>query len=971
VQSLFEAVRLACAPAIWSRGVELARAEAVCGESDSGDEVALRVATRGGLVCPVVLLHPEDAAWDCDCSSRDEVCEHVAAAVIALRRARAEGRALPEPTAAGGRLGYRLRRSGGGLEFERVVVGSRGEEPLRSTLSAITSGRSEGPRFAASRADLLVESAVGARRGELPRGLWPALLAALRDCPDVTLDGEPVRVSDERVGLRARIEDAGAGFRLAVGRDPRVREVFREGVALRDDTLCLLGQASLTGRELEDYGRGRVFAEAEVAELVTEVLPALEGRLPIDRLTGRLPETVRAAPRLLVAVERRGEELSALATLVYGDPPLARVDAGRLVALGSRVPLRDLDAERALTQGLQRELGLLPGHRATLAGAEAVELAARLRAWRGGELDGSAHQGFFPAPPLEPHFALSGDDFELRFASRLEEGGAVQSRAADPERVLSAWRAGESLVPLAGGGLAPLPADWLARYGDVLSDLLLARRKGGELPRCLLPDLAHLCAELGLAPPPAALELRALLQGGEEIPAASLPADLSAQLRTYQRRGADWLCWLRDAGLGALLADDMGLGKTLQALCALRGRSLVVAPTSVLPNWAQEIARFRPGLWTRLYHGPRRALDPQAAVTLTSYAILRLDAEALAAVSWDAVVLDEAQAIKNPESQVARAAFGLQARFRLALSGTPVENRLEELWSQLHFANPGLLGSRRSFDERTSRPIAAGDEAAALRLRRRIRPFVLRRTKREVAPELPPRTEVVLHPELSPEEQRVYDAVRAATRREVVEKLGAGTGALAVLEALLRLRQAACHPALVPGQEAASSSKVELLLEVLDETVADGHKSLVFSQWTSLLDLVEPHLRAAGIAFARLDGSTRDRGAVVAGFQDPGGPPVLLASLKAGGLGLNLTAADHVFILDPWWNPAAEDQAADRAHRIGQDRPVMVYRLVTQGSVEERILALQEEKRRLARVALEGAGQAASVTREELLALLD
>ncbi|HEY8375919.1 MAG TPA: DEAD/DEAH box helicase, partial [Nannocystis sp.] len=417
--------------------------------------------------------------------------------------------------------------------------------------------------------------------------------------------------------------------------------------------------------------------------------------------------------------------------------------------------------------------------------------------------------------------------------------------------------------------------------------------------------------------------------------------------------------------------DDMGLGKTLQALCAARGRTLVVAPTSVLHNWAAEAEKFRPGLTVSVYHGPRRRIDPGADLTLTSYAILRLDAEALAAEAWDCVFLDEAQAIKNPESQVARAAFQLRASFKLAMTGTPVENRLEELWSELHFCNPGLLGGRADFQERFARPIAGGDARAAALLRRRIRPFVLRRRKQEVATELPPRIEVVLRCALDARERAVYEAVRAATHEEVVAQLQAGGGVLAALEALLRLRQAACHAALVPGQSAASSSKLELLVETLSEALSAGHKALVFSQWTSLLDLCEPLLAREGIAFCRLDGSTRDRAGVVARFQDPDGPPVMLISLKAGGTGLNLTAADHVFLLDPWWNPAVEDQAADRAHRIGQDRPVVVHRLVAEDTVEERILALQAKKRAIAAAALEEAGAATAITREDLLALLE
>jgi SNF2 family DNA or RNA helicase len=414
----------------------------------------------------------------------------------------------------------------------------------------------------------------------------------------------------------------------------------------------------------------------------------------------------------------------------------------------------------------------------------------------------------------------------------------------------------------------------------------------------------------------------------------------------------------------------MGLGKTLQTLCALHGRTLVVCPTSVVHNWASEIQRFRPGLSLALYHGPRRSLDGDADVVLTSYSILRLDIDALAAQTWDTVVLDEAQAIKNPESQVARAAHRLEARFRVALSGTPVENRLEELWSIMHFCNRGLLGGRSDFRERYAEPIARGDAGAAERLRARLRPFLLRRRKRDVAPELPPRTDAILHCELDERERAIYDAVRAATRQEILDQLSRGGSVLAALEALLRLRQAACHAALLPGQQAESSSKLDMLLDALGVVASEDGKALVFSQWTSLLDLIEPHLRSAGIGFTRLDGSTRDRGGVVAAFQDAAGPPVLLISLKAGGTGLNLTAADHVFLCDPWWNPAAEDQAADRAHRIGQDRPVMVYRLVSKDTVEERILALQTRKRALADAALGEADRAASLTRDDLLALL-
>jgi SNF2 family DNA or RNA helicase len=554
------------------------------------------------------------------------------------------------------------------------------------------------------------------------------------------------------------------------------------------------------------------------------------------------------------------------------------------------------------------------------------------------------------------------------------EGKAGPVGTVGAAAVLSAWQEGLGLVPIDGGGFAPLPEAWLAKHGHDLAALLAARAGDGRLATHALPTLGRLCEDLDQPPPPGLERLAPLAETFERLPEAALPADFLATLRHYQRVGVNWLAFLRSTGLGGILADDMGLGKTVQAMAVFGKKVLVVCPTSVLPNWRAELARFRPGLRVSVYHGAARKLDDTADVTLTTYAILRLDSEDLSRRHFDTAVLDEAQAIKNPDSQAARAAYALNADFRLVVTGTPVENRLDELWSLMHFANRGLLGGRREFDADLARPIADGMPGAAESLRQRIRPFVLRRRKAEVAPELPPRTEATLSITLDERERGLYDTIRAATQSELVASLsGDGSQKLDVmraLEALLRLRQAACHSGLLPGQKAATSSKVQALADALLNAAEDGHKALVFSQWTSLLDLIEPVLQQIGIPFIRLDGSTRDRAAVVDTFQGEGGPPVMLISLKAGGTGLNLTAADHVFLCDPWWNPAVEDQAADRAHRIGQERPVMIYRLVASDTVEERILELQQRKRAIGEAALGDAAAAASLTREDLLALL-
>ena len=965
MQSLFESVRDACNSAIWSRGVSLARSGSVIGERSSPDEIVLSVSTRGGLVTPQVHLFPADDDWECSCDSPDDPCDHVAAAVIALRQARADGRTLPGDAEAPGHVGYRFRRQKDGLHFERRIVTSRGEEVLEGSLAAIAAGQIDGPSFVARPADLRVEEKLGMRsHGVFPREAISRLLAAFSECGDVQVEGTPVAVSTEPILPCAVVEDRGEGFAIELRPNPEIDEVFANGIALCRGELRPIGEARLSHREREQLRGGRYFAPDDVALLLSEVLPSLQGRIPVEVKTSRLPSSTRTPPRILVEVERAGDALSVRPSLVYGDPPIARVEEGRLVDIKGSVPLRDLRAEQQLILELRRKLGLIPSPAILLGAQDAIELAERLRNWEG-EVRGNGHKDFFLSAELVPRLDLSGDDFELEFRSG-------RSGRADNSAVMTAWQTGQSLVPLLDGeGFAPIPEDWLQRFGSRLADLLAAKELRAELPTHALPDLARLCRALELPSPPGFERLRLLVDDFDGIPEAALPAGLDAELRPYQLRGVSWLVFLREAGLGGLLADDMGLGKTIQALCAIRGNTLVVAPTSVLHSWAEQANRFRPDLCVSIYHGPRRQLDSEADLTLTTYAVLRIDVEELSRVRWGTAVLDEAQMIKNPDSQVARAAYRLDADFRMTLTGTPVENRLEELWSQFAFLNPGLLGGRKDFQDRYARPIADGEPGAAAHLRERITPFVLRRLKAEVAPELPLRTEVVLQCELTEDERTVYDAVRASTHKSVTDRLRAGGGVIEALEALLRLRQASCHTALVPGQNALSSSKLALLMDTLDEVIAEGHKALVFSQWTKLLDLIEPQLRETDLGFTRLDGSTTDRGAVVAEFQDPNGPPVMLISLRAGGTGLNLTAADHVFLVDPWWNPAVEDQAADRAHRIGQERPVLIHRLVARDTVEERILALQTKKRAIANAALGMADRATSISKEELLALLD
>jgi superfamily II DNA or RNA helicase len=983
VQSVLDAIRKASLPGVWSQGVKLAREGAVSAGSASAGEATFRVRAPGHAIALTVTLYVDGPEWTCDCEGKTDPCAHVAAAAIAAVQAAERGEVLETAAVAKpARLVYRLGVKDRLLTVTRVLVHGDGrEERLADSIaSSIARGRTpEG--WTPTHEDLKVERILGNPVREIVQpGRVRDLLGAFANDAEITLDGTVVHVSDEPVMPCARLEDGPAGkFVLRLERNPSITAVVAKGVVRCGDTLQPVGEASRTGELLERLPLERTFAGSEGGEIVATVLPELERRIEVVVATSRLPRaSVDVRPRIDLDLSHHGHTLSVLPTLVYGDPTVARVDGAVLTVLGDAVPTRRPAEEREVLRRLRDELNLVPGRRVDLDGQEAIRFAAKLREWQKRRGERGALGEEHGARTLVPRLVVDGDAYDVVFELASEEEGSESPSSADGRRaeaagVLRAWRDGLELVPLEGGGWAPLPADWLGKHGHLVADLLAARGPDGKVGPAALSSIVPLCDALEAPRPPSLERLAPLFGAFESIPRAPLPPGLNAQLRPYQQQGVDWLSFLREAELGAVLADDMGLGKTLQTICVLRGRSLVVCPKSVVHNWVDEIRRFRPALRTSIYEGPKRQLDPDADVTLMTYAVLRLDAERLAQETWDVAVLDEGQAIKNLGSQTARAAFDLRARFRVLLSGTPVENRLEELWSAMHFANPGLLGGAGDFQDRYSGPIAAGNADAATRLRAKIRPFVLRRTKREVLPDLPPRTDVVLHVELDESERNVYDAVRVATRKTVVEKLSqpGGGGVLAALEALLRLRQAACHPSLVPGQHAEGSSKLECLVEALEDAVADGHKALVFSQWTSLLDLVEPALGAAGIRFTRLDGSTRDRPGVVREFQDEGGPPVLLASLKAGGTGLNLTAADHVFLLDPWWNPAVEDQAADRAHRIGQDRPVMVYRMVARDTVEERILTLQESKRRIAAVALGEANQAGGITRAELLALLD
>ncbi|HEX2932080.1 MAG TPA: DEAD/DEAH box helicase, partial [Candidatus Binatia bacterium] len=570
------------------------------------------------------------------------------------------------------------------------------------------------------------------------------------------------------------------------------------------------------------------------------------------------------------------------------------------------------------------------------------------------------------------------------------EGGAEfgDTRVSLP-KLLRAIKQGEQTVRLDDGSFGIIPEEWLAKY-RLLAGLGSA---DGDRLRFTRPQVGLLDALIAEQPE---VRVDALFERARRemkefsgVEPMDPPAEFHGRLRDYQRDGLGWLHFLQRFGFGGCLADDMGLGKTIQVLALLEARrvirrsdennspppALVVVPRSLVFHWKEEAARFAPKLLVLDHTGAAR-LKPgdhfdDYDVILTTYGTLRRDALQFKDQRFDYCILDEAQAIKNAGTLSAKAARLLSADHRLAMSGTPVENHLGELWSLFEFLNPGMLGSASIFGSASRNP----DEQTRTVLGKAFRPFILRRTKSQVATELPEKTEQTIYCDLEADGKKLYNELRDYYRARLLKKDaddGSGNYKIQVLEALLRLRQAACHPGLVDKKRVdESGAKIETLLAQLDQVLEEDHKVLVFSQFTSLLAILRRRLDGDKIPYVYLDGRTRDRQARVEQFQTDPNTKLFLISVKAGGLGLNLHAAEYVYLLDPWWNPAVETQAIDRAHRIGQTRKVFAYRLIARDTVEEKVLELQQSKRDLADAIISADNSLLrNLTREDLQLLL-
>jgi superfamily II DNA or RNA helicase len=717
------------------------------------------------------------------------------------------------------------------------------------------------------------------------------------------------------------------------------------------------------------------------------------------------------APRFLLELKGGLAKLDALLQCAYG-PRIMTVGAtapGESVWLpdpqvATRYSTRDFSAESAALGRLQRSgfAGPDTQGRLRLAGQNAVlnffarEFPKMQRDWSvtlEERLERSAAQNI---ERIQPQFHITSGlqwfDLGVVFAA----GGGETFAAADIQRLLLS---GQSHTRLKNGKWAVIDTGAVEELQKVLLDCAPRQHEQGyrisDTQAGFLEATLRQHADWRVQAPPAWRD-RAARQSGEAKLECPPLGELENVLRPYQKHGVAWLHFLRQNAFGGILADEMGLGKTLQTLAffnTLRGQffnpqsaiaspHLIICPTSLVFNWLAEAKKFTPALKVLALHGPDRHARfdqiPSSDIVLTSYALIRRDAERYRGLEFDTMVLDEAQHIKNRQTQNAQAVKAIAAEHRLVLTGTPMENSVLDLWSIFDFLMPGYLGTAQDFRERYELPITRDKDAAAqTRLGRRLRPFLLRRLKKEVAADLPAKLEQVSFCELTADQRSVYQQVIEASRKEVLAAAGAQGAAksrMLVLSALLRLRQVCCDLRLLKLDginPANASGKLDLFGELLEEVMDGGHRVLVFSQFVSMLSLLKERLAAEGIEYCYLDGSTADRGAVVEQFQRNAAIPVFLISLKAGGVGLNLTGADTVIHFDPWWNPAVEDQATDRAHRIGQTKVVTSYKLIARDTVEEKILLLQNRKREIIHATIAGEEEfAASLTWEEIQELL-
>lgn len=981
----FQHIQRITKPGLWSKGSTIAKALVVIERQQSESELHFSIQERTKVASPQVQLWPEEEDYFCDCGSDFEPCEHIAACVIAVKNNWVQ-KPKPQGDIRASTRVWNVEYHFSCTEhqelfFERKLFSGQDYKTLNQSLvgfaGGLQSGRHEFLNASFTKKDFQVDELLsGHRRGVLPQKVLEKLFQLLKGENFIFFDNKPIQVSPSLYKPKLVIEKKGNA----------IEAIPAPSAGLDEAPFFLKNGAVLLGNTLHPSRIAQIesFHSRPQPEyfFFTQTVPELEKKFTIDWGSTVKPELLDLEPYCELELQFHPPfTLTVVPRIYYGDSQkMAQLDDNHELLLLSRKywPARKPDKEHQLTRHLQSELQMKLNALSTFSGNEVFHFFERARKWRTNPSRDALAQklksetgfdllsNFNEARPELKVFSQSADQTHFKLQLDLLNKNNLQFNKNEVFEILNACERNEKIYwkkqfsnNLSWNVPILMPQEWFEADGSRFLEWI--RKKGlrqvnAQDQNINSFDLLELhqsqfsrnffSSELLLK------EWEALSE--QEFNCDAMESDLDSRLRTYQKKGVAWLRLLKKLQCGGLLADDMGLGKSFQVLSVLEKRcfetdlpSLIICPTSVLVNWQNQFRDYRPDLSFLIYHGSGRKIQKLEAadVILTSYALLRQEVDFFSKQRYQTIVLDEAQWIKNPHSQTARACFSLNANFRLATTGTPIENHPRDLWSIFRFLNLSLLGELSDFEEKL--------QNNANEVKNKLKPFIMKRTKEQVALDLPPKTEMIIHIDLSVEEKKLYNSFLEVSQNEALRKVEAGASMLSVLESLLRLRQLCCHASLIDPLFQAPSSKLNVFLESVGNLVEKGHKCLVFSQWTSFLNLIEAELKNHQLPYLRLDGATQNRAEIVDRFQNKKDIPVFLLSLKAGGVGLTLTEADYVFLMDPWWNPAVENQAIDRVHRIGQNKPVFAYRLICRNTIEEQILSLQQIKKHYQSLLLE------------------
>lgn len=932
LSELLQEMKEASEKKVWFRGMELSRQDSIFAKSQSGSRryfIVHEPSKRGKYE---VYLDPVDFDWGCSCAEPDSPCSHAVAAVLALH-AEKEGKLIPGLGHDSWSICYQLVEDGRVLLLRRQL--QKGQQIIPFFGSVLEQKDQQDPSkpldVIVSNFDLEFDAYLKKKTHQMGGGgidvaLQTGDLSYLKNL-SLSYHGKPVFVGEKHRGYRLLIAKQNSGVVLTI--ESELGIFYGDLFLSANQELHPAVELPFSSSETQSLLKGRYLGLRETIEFYSKSFAKIRSTMEVANQgyeAEKMPSSI-----VIDSWEDRGR-LCLRYHLAYGEPVCAFVSTSGLEVISNEkdmiIPIRSKEIEEKALYDFERKTGLTLMKVYEFPPPEAFELAKKML--RSDFIHiGTSLEKFADVTEEVPTLSVQDGVFLIQTTKGLLGHSALKEAKSN-----------DGVCQLSDGSWIKIPRHWLAGEGSAIVEILSIT--GAKASKAAM------------------IALKACLEERESHKAlASLTEDWNLsfplkpspiQLRPYQESGAKWLAKLQQLGLGGILADDMGLGKTYQTLASLETPALIVVPTSLMGNWQSEVLKARPELRSCLYHGKDRLIPSHFDIIITTYGILRTDFGILEPFVFQSIVLDEAQQIKNPHSKTARAVYGLNSKSRIALSGTPVENSLNDLWSIMNFCMPGLLGSFENFKSVHSTP------ESLLRLKKMVSPFLLRRMKNEVAKDLPEKVDQIIRCTMDSDQKDFYRSLLRKVQSEVKDK----TDSMAILTGLLRLRQAACDPFLVDSSQDVSSAKLEYLFSAIDELVRSNQSALVFSQWTSLLDRVELGLRERSILWSRIDGATSDRDSAVKLFME-GEVPIMLISMKAGGTGLNLTKADHVFILDPWWNPAAEEQAISRAHRIGRTENVMIHRLVTEDTVEEKIMELKAEKMNLFSEIMSGREKEASL----------